>query len=160
MWVGGAIIQGTSRPAHYHVLWDENKFSADGLQSLTNNLCYTYASFGTLQWNLILILQLNHVVEQLAIPVVPELSMLQWHWSLMFADPVSWPCQGMRGAPDQSQLVGTSVAIHLFMSCKVVGSLCAYKIVIRISCLCSSSCLLCTLSCIQGKVLHGSRGIR
>jgi eukaryotic translation initiation factor 2C len=38
-----AGIQGTSRPAHYHVLWDENKFSADGLQSLTNNLCYTYA---------------------------------------------------------------------------------------------------------------------
>ncbi|CAN1265709.1 Protein argonaute 1 [Linum perenne] len=35
--------QGTSRPAHYHVLWDENKFTADGLQSLTNNLCYTYA---------------------------------------------------------------------------------------------------------------------
>jgi len=38
-----AGIQGTSRPAHYHVLWDENNFSADGLQSLTNNLCYTYA---------------------------------------------------------------------------------------------------------------------
>ncbi|KAK1371926.1 Argonaute 1 [Heracleum sosnowskyi] len=38
-----AGIQGTSCPAHYHVLWDENKFSADGLQSLTNNLCYTYA---------------------------------------------------------------------------------------------------------------------
>ncbi|CAA6673424.1 unnamed protein product [Spirodela intermedia] len=38
-----AGIQGTSRPAHYHVLWDENKFTADGLQSLTNNLCYTYA---------------------------------------------------------------------------------------------------------------------
>ncbi|PSR84669.1 Protein argonaute 1B like [Actinidia chinensis var. chinensis] len=38
-----AGIKGTSRPAHYHVLWDENKFSADGLQSLTNNLCYTYA---------------------------------------------------------------------------------------------------------------------
>ncbi|XP_072967568.1 protein argonaute 1A-like isoform X2 [Typha angustifolia] len=38
-----AGIQGTSRPAHYHVLWDENKFSADGLQTLTNNLCYTYA---------------------------------------------------------------------------------------------------------------------
>ncbi|KAH8958404.1 hypothetical protein BDL97_06G022200 [Sphagnum fallax] len=36
-----AGIQGTSRPAHYHVLWDENKFTADGLQSLTNNLCYT-----------------------------------------------------------------------------------------------------------------------
>ncbi|KAF4404533.1 hypothetical protein G4B88_005919 [Cannabis sativa] len=35
--------QGTSRPAHYHVLWDENEFTADGLQSLTNNLCYTYA---------------------------------------------------------------------------------------------------------------------
>ncbi|GKB80472.1 argonaute 1-like protein [Tanacetum coccineum] len=38
-----AGIQGTSRPAHYHVLWDENKFQADALQSLTNNLCYTYA---------------------------------------------------------------------------------------------------------------------
>ncbi|KAM0912486.1 hypothetical protein ACQ4PT_012766 [Festuca glaucescens] len=38
-----AGIQGTSRPAHYHVLYDENRFTADGLQSLTNNLCYTYA---------------------------------------------------------------------------------------------------------------------
>ncbi|PNY14256.1 argonaute protein [Trifolium pratense] len=38
-----AGIQGTSRPAHYHVLFDENRFSADHLQSLTNNLCYTYA---------------------------------------------------------------------------------------------------------------------
>lgn len=38
-----AGIQGTSRPAHYHVLWDENNFTADALQSLTNNLCYTYA---------------------------------------------------------------------------------------------------------------------
>lgn len=38
-----AGIQGTSRPAHYHVLWDENNFTADGLQMLTNNLCYTYA---------------------------------------------------------------------------------------------------------------------
>ncbi|MQL87929.1 hypothetical protein Taro_020482, partial [Colocasia esculenta] len=36
-------LDGTSRPAHYHVLWDENKFTADALQSLTNNLCYTYA---------------------------------------------------------------------------------------------------------------------
>ncbi|OVA05379.1 Argonaute/Dicer protein [Macleaya cordata] len=36
-----AGIQGTSRPAHYHVLWDENNFTADGIQSLTNNLCYT-----------------------------------------------------------------------------------------------------------------------
>ncbi|XP_023157555.1 protein argonaute MEL1 [Zea mays] len=38
-----AGIQGTSRPIHYHVLYDENRFSADGLQILTNNLCYTYA---------------------------------------------------------------------------------------------------------------------
>ncbi|KAG2546849.1 hypothetical protein PVAP13_9KG048600 [Panicum virgatum] len=36
-------IQGTSRPAHYHVLFDENRFSADALQTLTYNLCYTYA---------------------------------------------------------------------------------------------------------------------
>ncbi|KAF2300713.1 hypothetical protein GH714_015302 [Hevea brasiliensis] len=38
-----AGIQGTSRPTHYHVLYDENSFTADGLQILTNNLCYTYA---------------------------------------------------------------------------------------------------------------------
>ncbi|PWZ40147.1 Protein argonaute MEL1 [Zea mays] len=38
-----AGIQGTSRPIHYHVLYDENHFSADGLQILTNSLCYTYA---------------------------------------------------------------------------------------------------------------------
>lgn len=38
-----AGIQGTSRPAHYRVLLDENNFSADQLQGLTNNLCYTYA---------------------------------------------------------------------------------------------------------------------
>ncbi|XP_062212056.1 protein argonaute 12-like [Phragmites australis] len=36
-------IQGTSRPAHYHILFDENGFSADALQTLTYNLCYTYA---------------------------------------------------------------------------------------------------------------------
>lgn len=36
-----SALKGTSRPAHYHVLWDENKFTADELQSLTNNLCYT-----------------------------------------------------------------------------------------------------------------------
>ncbi|XP_050204990.1 protein argonaute 5 [Mercurialis annua] len=38
-----AGIQGTSRPTHYHVLYDENQFTADNLQMLTNNLCYTYA---------------------------------------------------------------------------------------------------------------------
>ncbi|RWW13950.1 hypothetical protein GW17_00022316, partial [Ensete ventricosum] len=36
---------GTSRPAHYHVLWDENNFTADALQTLTNNLCYTHMRF-------------------------------------------------------------------------------------------------------------------
>ncbi|GJN32264.1 hypothetical protein PR202_gb20756 [Eleusine coracana subsp. coracana] len=39
-----AGIQGTSRPAHYHALRDDNKFTADGLQTLTYNLCYTYSS--------------------------------------------------------------------------------------------------------------------
>ncbi|XP_022729133.1 protein argonaute 5-like isoform X2 [Durio zibethinus] len=38
-----AGIQGTSKPTHYHVLFDENNFTADILQVLTNNLCYTYA---------------------------------------------------------------------------------------------------------------------
>ncbi|GKA55047.1 putative transposase, Tnp1/En/Spm-like protein [Tanacetum coccineum] len=40
-----SVVKGTSRLAHYHVLWDENKFQADDLQSLTNNLCYTYDFF-------------------------------------------------------------------------------------------------------------------
>ncbi|KAK1296653.1 Protein argonaute 13 [Acorus calamus] len=35
-----AGIQGTSRPANYHVLYDENRFTADALQVPTNNLCY------------------------------------------------------------------------------------------------------------------------
>ncbi|KAF9594712.1 hypothetical protein IFM89_034695 [Coptis chinensis] len=38
-----AGIQGTSRPTHYHVLWDENNFNSDTMPILTNNLCYTYA---------------------------------------------------------------------------------------------------------------------
>ncbi|XP_014666290.1 PREDICTED: protein argonaute-2-like isoform X3 [Priapulus caudatus] len=37
-----AGIQGTSRPSHYHVLWDDNHFSADELQQLTYQLCHTY----------------------------------------------------------------------------------------------------------------------
>ncbi|VDL33706.1 unnamed protein product [Hymenolepis diminuta] len=37
-----AGIQGTSRPSHYHVLWDDNDFSADDLQNLTYQLCHTY----------------------------------------------------------------------------------------------------------------------
>ncbi|XVE59475.1 hypothetical protein DITRI_Ditri05aG0049000 [Diplodiscus trichospermus] len=36
-----AGIKGTSKPSHYHVLFDENNFTADDLQLLTNNLCYT-----------------------------------------------------------------------------------------------------------------------
>ncbi|XP_034314005.1 protein argonaute-2-like isoform X3 [Crassostrea angulata] len=37
-----AGIQGTSRPSHYHVLWDDNRFNADELQTLTYQLCHTY----------------------------------------------------------------------------------------------------------------------
>ncbi|KAH9700130.1 protein argonaute 5 [Citrus sinensis] len=37
-----AGIQGTSRPTHYHVLYDENRFSADDFQVLTNNLSLTF----------------------------------------------------------------------------------------------------------------------
>lgn len=36
-------LQGTSKPAHYVVLKDENKLGADQLQILTHNLCYTFA---------------------------------------------------------------------------------------------------------------------
>ncbi|KAK6618088.1 Protein argonaute-2 [Polyplax serrata] len=35
-------IQGTSRPSHYHVLWDDNHFDSDELQCLTYQLCHTY----------------------------------------------------------------------------------------------------------------------
>ncbi|RIA95038.1 Piwi domain-containing protein [Glomus cerebriforme] len=38
-----AGLQGTSRPTHYHVLFDENGFNADMLQTLSYNLCYLYA---------------------------------------------------------------------------------------------------------------------
>ncbi|XP_015751565.1 PREDICTED: protein argonaute-2-like isoform X2 [Acropora digitifera] len=36
-------IQGTSRPTHYHVLYDDNNFTADSLQELTYQLCHVYA---------------------------------------------------------------------------------------------------------------------
>ena len=35
-------LQGTSRPSHYHVLWDDNHFDSDELQCLTYQLCHTY----------------------------------------------------------------------------------------------------------------------
>ncbi|ORY67956.1 Piwi domain-domain-containing protein [Leucosporidium creatinivorum] len=38
-----ASLLGTSRSAHYTVLVDDSKFSADTLQQLVYNLCYTYA---------------------------------------------------------------------------------------------------------------------
>ncbi|KAH8105885.1 argonaute-like protein [Cristinia sonorae] len=38
-----AGLLGTSRPAHYNVLYDENNFQADGLQQLSFALCHVYA---------------------------------------------------------------------------------------------------------------------
>jgi eukaryotic translation initiation factor 2C len=37
-----AAIQGTSRPVLYTVIWDENKFTSNEIQSLIYNSCYTY----------------------------------------------------------------------------------------------------------------------
>jgi len=39
---GGLL--GTSRPAHYIVLKDDNKFSSDSLQALSYGLCHCYAA--------------------------------------------------------------------------------------------------------------------
>lgn len=38
-----AGLQGTSRPTHYLVLHDENRFNSDTLHELTYRLCYGYA---------------------------------------------------------------------------------------------------------------------
>ncbi|KAG0048957.1 Eukaryotic translation initiation factor 2C [Gryganskiella cystojenkinii] len=38
-----AGLQGTSRPTHYHVLCDDNRFTADQLQEFTYKLCHLYA---------------------------------------------------------------------------------------------------------------------
>lgn len=38
---GGLL--GTSRPAHYSVLYDENRFNADAMQALSFALCHVYA---------------------------------------------------------------------------------------------------------------------
>ncbi|XP_031265683.1 protein argonaute 7-like [Pistacia vera] len=35
-------VKGTSRPTHYHILWDDNHFTSDELQKLVYNLCYTF----------------------------------------------------------------------------------------------------------------------
>lgn len=36
-------IQGTSRPCHYHVLWDDSNFTADELEKLSYYLCHLYS---------------------------------------------------------------------------------------------------------------------
>ncbi|CAB5389607.1 unnamed protein product [Rhizophagus irregularis] len=38
-----AGLHGTSRPTHYHVLYDQNGFDANKLQMLSYNLCHTSA---------------------------------------------------------------------------------------------------------------------
>ncbi|KAK6945508.1 Piwi domain [Dillenia turbinata] len=36
-------IIGTSKPTHYHVVWDEHGFTSDQLQTLIYNLCFTFS---------------------------------------------------------------------------------------------------------------------
>ncbi|VAI68890.1 unnamed protein product [Triticum turgidum subsp. durum] len=42
-YVAMLAFRGPAGLLHYHVLWDEIKFTTDELETLTNNLCYTYA---------------------------------------------------------------------------------------------------------------------
>ncbi|GAB4840062.1 Protein argonaute 7 [Ancistrocladus abbreviatus] len=35
-------VKGTSRPTHYHVLWDDSKFTSDEFQKLVYSLCFTF----------------------------------------------------------------------------------------------------------------------
>jgi hypothetical protein len=37
-------INSKARPTHYHVLYDENNFNSDLIQSLTYHLCYLSAT--------------------------------------------------------------------------------------------------------------------
>lgn len=37
-----AAIQGTSRPCHYHILWDDSDFNADEIQLLSYQLCHVF----------------------------------------------------------------------------------------------------------------------
>ena len=37
-----AAIQGTSRPCHYHILWDDSDFSADDIHLFTYQLCHMF----------------------------------------------------------------------------------------------------------------------
>ena len=36
-------IQGTSRPCHYQVLWDDSNLAADELETLAYYLCHLYS---------------------------------------------------------------------------------------------------------------------
>ena len=36
-------IQGTSKPCHYHVLWDDSDLQADELEKLAYYLCHLYS---------------------------------------------------------------------------------------------------------------------
>lgn len=40
-----AGIQGTSRPAHYTVIWDDNAFTADDIHKLSYYLCHTFVRY-------------------------------------------------------------------------------------------------------------------
>ena len=38
-----SLLQGTSKPTSYHLLFDESDFKADDLQKLTYYLCHLYS---------------------------------------------------------------------------------------------------------------------
>ncbi|KAF9383242.1 argonaute 1 [Podila verticillata] len=83
-----AGLLGTSRPILYHVLQDDNKFTADQLQALTYNLCHLHAR-STFTVSMVLAAYYAHIVAAYA-----RFHAKGEHWSDTMSSSVEDPRQG------------------------------------------------------------------